>query len=72
MKQRAEEEYISSADMSLVYLGLDETELARYALETAYEEQDPRLVWLKMQPIYNPLRSHPRFQDLLRRMNFPE
>jgi hypothetical protein len=41
-------------------------------LERAYEEQDPSLFSLKMSPLLDPLRSEPRFQAVLRRMNFPQ
>ncbi len=41
-------------------------------LEKAYEVHDPGLPYVGFSPIYDPLRSDPRFQDLLRRMNFPE
>jgi hypothetical protein len=37
-------------------------------LEKAYEEHDPNLPYLG-NPLYDPLRSDPRFQELLRRMN---
>ena len=40
-------------------------------LEKAYQERDSGLVYLKMDPRYDPLRSDPRFQDLLRRLHFP-
>ena len=40
-------------------------------LEKAYEEHDPSLPYLG-NPLYDPLRSDPRFQALLRRMNLPE
>ena len=41
-------------------------------LEKAYEKHDSPMFRLKVQPWWDPLRSDPRFQDLLRRMNFPE
>jgi hypothetical protein len=41
-------------------------------LEQAYEEQDPGLFYLKVSPFLDPLRSEPRFQALLRRVNFTQ
>ncbi len=42
------------------------------ALEQAYEEGWGQMTFLKVASVWNPLRSDPRFQSLLRRMNFPE
>ncbi len=39
-------------------------------LERAYEERDPNMPYIVL-PIFDPLRSDRRFQDLLRRMNLP-
>jgi hypothetical protein len=39
-------------------------------LEKGYAERDPSLCYIGM-PIWDPLRSHPRIQDLLRKMNLP-
>ncbi|UCC83219.1 MAG: hypothetical protein JSW46_20080 [Gemmatimonadota bacterium] len=41
-------------------------------LEQAYEARDPRLPWLNGHPMFESLWSDPRFQDLLRRLNFPD
>ncbi len=41
-------------------------------LERAYEERDPHLLIAKTDPRLDPVRSDPRFQDLLRRIGFPE
>jgi TolB-like protein/DNA-binding winged helix-turn-helix (wHTH) protein/Flp pilus assembly protein TadD len=68
----SEERYISSVDMALVQVGLGENEKALNLLEKAYEEGAYRLTWLKVDPRFGPLRDDPRFQSLLRRMNFPE
>jgi hypothetical protein len=39
-------------------------------LEKAYEDYDPSMLYLGL-PYYDPLRSYPRFQELLRKMNLP-
>ena len=41
-------------------------------LEKAYHERSPDMYWIKTNPKFDFLRAEPRFQDLLRRMNFPE
>lgn len=41
-------------------------------LETAYRQRASLLVALRAEPFFEPLHSDPRFQDLLRRMNFPD
>jgi tetratricopeptide (TPR) repeat protein len=41
-------------------------------LEKAYEERDALLFVLRTAPYWDPFRSDPRFQDFMRRMNFPE
>jgi serine/threonine-protein kinase len=40
-------------------------------LEKAFEVHDANLPYASFQTVYDPLRSNPRFQDLLRRMNLP-
>ena len=40
-------------------------------LERAYEAGDPNLPYLLVYPIYDPLRSEPRFQALVRKMGLP-
>jgi hypothetical protein len=51
---------------------IGETEEVMTWLERAYEERDPLLLLAKTDPRLDPLRSDPRFQDLLRRIGFPE
>jgi len=72
LKRRAEREHVPAEPLADIYVGLGEYEEALALLERAYEEHSIMLVWLKVDPLYDPLRSDPRFQDLLRRLNFPD
>jgi eukaryotic-like serine/threonine-protein kinase len=62
-------EYVSPADLAILYAGLDDKEQALQALERAYAAHDPQLQHLPKEPGYDSLRTDPRFQDLVRRMN---
>jgi TolB-like protein/Tfp pilus assembly protein PilF len=55
-----------------IYAQLGDKEQAFAWLEKAYEKHDGSLFYLKAEPLLDPLRSDPRFDDLLRRMNIPE
>ena len=55
-----------------LYLGLGDNEKAFLWLERAYDERAAFLRFLAVDPSFDTLRSDPRFQELLRRMNFPE
>ena len=41
-------------------------------MEKAYELRSPALPRIRVHPVFDPLRSDPRFQDLVRRIGFPE
>jgi TolB-like protein/DNA-binding winged helix-turn-helix (wHTH) protein/Tfp pilus assembly protein PilF len=64
--------YIMSYLMALIYTGLKEKDEAFRWLEKAYQEHSPQLALVTVDPRIDYLRSDPRFQDLLRRMNFPQ
>ena len=55
--------------VAIVYLGLGENEKALEWLLKAYEKQPYWSADLKVDPLFDPLRSDPRFQALLRRLN---
>jgi hypothetical protein len=52
-------------------VGLGNKDRAFEWLEKAYGERACRLVYLNVEKAFDPLRSDPRFVDLLRRMKFP-
>ena len=49
-------------------IALGQKDEALAILEKAYAEHSNAVVALKVDPVYDPLRSDPRFQDLLRRL----
>lgn len=55
-----------------VYAALGEKERALALLEAAFEEHTWWLVVIKVEPKLDPLRDERRFEQLLRRMNFPQ
>jgi serine/threonine protein kinase/tetratricopeptide (TPR) repeat protein len=65
---QASTEHISGAELASLYAVLGEREQAFASLEKAYETHDLQLQYLGVSPEYDPLRSDPRFQDLLRRV----
>ena len=58
-------------EVALIYAGLRDKDAAFKWLEKAYEKRDQGMLYLKVDDCLKPLRSDPRFQDLLRRMSFP-
>ena len=58
--------------MSMIHIGLGETEDALDLLEEAWGVKTILLMWIKVEPIFDSLRDEPRFKDLLRRMNLSE
>jgi TolB-like protein/tetratricopeptide (TPR) repeat protein len=55
-------------EIALVYAGLGERQEAFNWLEEAYDAHDVGLLYLKIDPCLDTLRSDPRFDDLVRRV----
>jgi len=64
--------YVSPAELAILYGALGDKEAAFQSLEKAYTAHDLQLVFLKVDPSLDPLRDDPRFQDLIRRVGFPQ
>src|SRR2546427_3244395 len=71
LKERSKHRYVTPYLVGRVYAALGKKEQALRCLETGYQERAEWMVWLKTEPQFDDLRPDPRFQDLLRRMNFP-
>ena len=62
------ERFVPPYLIALVYNGLGRRDEALAWLERGYEQRDPKMVFLLVEPKWNNLRDHQRFQDLLRRV----
>ena len=62
---------LDAYNVALIYDGLGDIDRTMEWLERAYRERSPQLPGLRIETWSDSLRSDPRFQDLLRRMNFP-
>ena len=71
LKMLAERQYVPSSAIALVFAGLGDKTQALEWMERAYAEHDFSMVFLDVAPWFNSLRGEARFQELLRRMQFP-
>ena len=58
--------------ISIAYVGLDEKDQSIAWLQKAEAAHSVSLNSLKVEPLFDPLRTDPRFQQILRQMNFPQ
>jgi len=68
LSNRARKSYVSPFDVALIYTALGEKDKAFALLDKAVAEHSTFLVYTKWEPRLDPLRSDPRFQDLLKRI----
>ena len=68
--KRSADRYVPAYYIALIYCGLDQRNEAVAWLERGYEQRDPRMAFLKVEPKWNDLRDEPGFQSLLRRVGF--
>jgi tetratricopeptide (TPR) repeat protein len=66
------ERYVPPYHIALIYNGLGEQDETLAWLERGFQQRDPRMVFLKVEQKWNNLRDDSRFQDLLRRVGFPQ
>jgi TolB-like protein/Tfp pilus assembly protein PilF len=66
LEEAARQGRSTAHNRALLHLGLGDNEAALDALDAAVQERSPFVIGLKTQPVLDPLREHPRFQELLR------
>jgi len=69
LKKRSNSIYSHGSEIAVIYAALGDTDQAMNWLEKGYAERFNPGVLLR--PGFDPLRSDPRFQDLVRRIGLP-
>jgi eukaryotic-like serine/threonine-protein kinase len=72
LRALSKQRFVPAVSFAVVYVGLGEKDQAFTWLEKAYEERSSSLVYLRVDSIWDSLRSDPRYADLLRRMGLPQ
>ena len=70
LKEQAKQRLIPPINFAIIYTGLGDKDQAFAWLEKVYEERSGRLLGeVRVSPMFDSLRSDPRFANLLRRVN---
>ena len=72
LNEQAKRRYIPPYAIAYVYLGLGKKQQALDSLEESYENREDTMIWLNSDPVWDSLRSEPRFQDLVRRVGLSQ
>jgi TolB-like protein/Tfp pilus assembly protein PilF len=71
IKALSKQRYVSPIDMAVIYTGLGDRDSAFEWLEKAYQERAARIQEVS-EPLFDSLRSDPRFPGLMRRIGLPQ
>jgi glycerol-3-phosphate dehydrogenase len=67
-RQAAASSTVPSWQLAMIHASLGQADPAFAALERAFEERSDALAYLKVEPHWNPLRTDPRFDEMLGRV----
>ena len=68
LEEMSKRSYVPPYDFAVIFAGLGEKDKALEWLQKSHEDRSAYLVYLNVEPIWDSLRSDPRFTDLLQRM----
>ncbi|MGH9936587.1 MAG: protein kinase domain-containing protein [Blastocatellia bacterium] len=69
LKEKENQRNVDPVFMAVIHAAMGEKDQAFELLEKAYQMRSEELLLIKVEPRLDPLRSDPRFTDLLRRLN---
>jgi len=71
LKTLLERQPVPAFHIALIYAGMGDKDQSFIWLDKAFAEHDPFLVYIKVDPNFDVLREDPRFESLLRKLNYP-
>jgi hypothetical protein len=72
LKATSNKSFVPAFYFALVYAALEDKDQAFMWLEKGYDERFARFAYLKLEALWDPLRSDERFRDLVRRVGIPQ
>jgi TolB-like protein/tetratricopeptide (TPR) repeat protein len=72
IRELSHRQFVEAMPMAIIHIGLGHKDEAIKLLEKAEQEHDHDIAYLRVFHVFDPLRPDPRFQALLRRVNFPQ
>jgi len=72
LKRISKQRFVYAYGFAVVYAGLGEKDQAFQWLGKSYQDREPRITRIKVDPLMDSLRSDPRFADLERRIGLPQ
>lgn len=70
MKEKSHTAFVPATAIAIIHIGLGELEPALDYMEQAVDAHEFSVALANVHPVYDPLRPHARFQNLVRRMRF--
>jgi serine/threonine-protein kinase len=70
LEEMSQQRHVPGTCFAIAHVGLGEFDRSLDRLEAACDQREAQVVALNVHPIYQPIRSHPRFQAMLRRIGF--
>ena len=72
LREMTKTRYVCSYEIATTYVALHEIDEAYRWLEKAYSDRSDCMVWLRVDRRMDPIRSQPRFQNLIKKVGIPE
>lgn len=68
LRQLQENRYVSAGSIAEIFVGLGQSDLAHEWLQRAFEDRDIEMIWLNVDPLFDPIRNDSRFKKLIQRV----